>query len=228
MKNLIWEEIHKNREWGKYPNEELVRFIGKNFFSLPIAKRKNIKILELGTGQGANVWFFLKEGFDTYGIDISPSAIMKMRMRLEREGFILNDFQKRFKVGDIRKIPFEKEMFNVVVDVGTISYVSYTEHKTVFKEIWRILKPKGLFFSLHILKDSWGYDENTLIDKDTVENVKEGPLANQGNIYFANYRDLIEMLQTNGFEILEAETLIRTYQNGVKKLSWAILVAQKS
>jgi len=36
----VWEKIHSQREWGKYPNEELVRFIGKNFFNL--SKKKNV------------------------------------------------------------------------------------------------------------------------------------------------------------------------------------------
>ncbi len=30
----------------KYPNEELCRFMGRNFFSIPKSKRKKIKILE--------------------------------------------------------------------------------------------------------------------------------------------------------------------------------------
>ncbi len=32
----------------RYPNEELCRFMGRNFFSIPHEKRKEIKILETG------------------------------------------------------------------------------------------------------------------------------------------------------------------------------------
>ena len=124
-----WEKIHKERDWGRYPSEELVRFIGKNFFKYDKETRKNIKILELGTGQGANVWFLLREGFNVYGIDISQSAIRKMQDRLIKDGFKLDDFNNRFKVGDIRNIPFKDSYFDIVIDVATTSYVSCSDHK---------------------------------------------------------------------------------------------------
>jgi len=225
----IWEEIHLTREWGRYPNEELVRFIGKNFFQIPKNLRKNIKILELGTGQGANVWFLMRENFDVYGIDISSSALKKMEKRLKEEGFYLsaNEFKKKFKVGDIRKIPFDNSFFDVVLDIATVYCVKFSEHEKVYQEIYRVLKKGGFFFSFHLLKNSWGFDESNLIDKDTVKNVKEGPLSGLGIQHFADYDDLITLLKDNGFQIIESEMLTRTYQNRTKKINWAIIVAKK-
>ena len=59
----------------RYPNEELCRFMGRNYFSIEKTKRKAIKILEVGCGSGANLWMISKEGFDAYGIDLSQNAI---------------------------------------------------------------------------------------------------------------------------------------------------------
>ena len=87
-----WEKIHSDREWGKYPNEELIRFIGKYFFKIEFEKRNKIKILELGVGQGANVWFLVREGFDVYGVDISNSAIEKMKNRLKKENMYTDKY----------------------------------------------------------------------------------------------------------------------------------------
>ena len=39
----------------RYPNEELCRFMGKNFFKVPQDQRKDIRILEVGCGSGASV-----------------------------------------------------------------------------------------------------------------------------------------------------------------------------
>jgi len=36
----IWENIHSQRGWGKYPNEQLVRFIGRNFLNFQKIKEK--------------------------------------------------------------------------------------------------------------------------------------------------------------------------------------------
>ncbi|OVE74930.1 hypothetical protein BVX95_00705 [archaeon D22] len=223
----IWEDIHFHKSWGKYPNEEVIRFVGKNFFRLPTEERKKIKILDLGLGQGSNSLSLIKEGFDVYGIDIAPSGISKFKKRLEEENVIVEDFDDKFKVGDIREIPFLNSVFDVVIDCATTWYVSHTEHKLVYKEINRVLVDDGLFFSWHILKNSWGYSEDSLIDKNTLKMVEEGPLANQGISYFADYDDLIELLNNNDFKIEEKEKLTKSYENMTKTLKYAIIHAKK-
>lgn len=222
----IWEETHSTRGWSRYPNEELVRFIGSNFFRIPREDRKKIRILELGIGQGANVWFLLRENFDVYGIDISKSAIKKTFKRLKDENLFNVELEKHLKVGDIRKLPFDNENFDVVIDIATTWYVSYTEHNKAYKEILRILKKNGLFFTWHVLKDSWGDDGINYIDKDTKKNVTEGPLSNTGIQYFAKYEDLIDLLESNGLKIIEKETLERSYENMQKSLKYAIIIAK--
>ena len=84
MKNLIketeswYEDSYKHSGFNaqrRYPNEELLRFMGRNFFSVTIAERKKIRILELGCGSCANLWMISKEGYDAHGIDLSEEAI---------------------------------------------------------------------------------------------------------------------------------------------------------
>ena len=38
--NEIWENIFQENEWGKYPAEELIRFIAGNFLELTFKKFK--------------------------------------------------------------------------------------------------------------------------------------------------------------------------------------------
>ena len=79
-----WEEIHRNQEWGKYPSEQLVRFIARNFYN---KDRKNIKILDFGCGAGANTWFLAREGFDVYAFDGSESAVNRAKEYLNKDGY---------------------------------------------------------------------------------------------------------------------------------------------
>ena len=58
MWNSGWNKVFKNSDWGKYPGEELVRFIARKYYDVP--NRKVIKILELGCGTGANIWFMAR------------------------------------------------------------------------------------------------------------------------------------------------------------------------
>jgi len=223
-----WENIHSKKEWGKYPNEELVRFIGSNFFKLSRKERKKIKILEMGFGQGANIWFLIREGFDVYGIDISNSAKEKLKARLENEKILPEEFDNHFKVQDIRKVSFSENYFDVVIDVAAILCVSYTDHNIVYNKINNMLKKDGLFFSWHLLKDSWGDDGENYIDKDTKEEVDVGPLAKEGILYFAKLDDLISLFEKNKFSVLNTEKLERTYENMQYSLKYAINVLKKN
>jgi hypothetical protein len=56
----VWEQIFASREWGKYPPEHVVRFVARNFYRVP--DRKQVRLLEVGCGPGANVWAS-SEGF---------------------------------------------------------------------------------------------------------------------------------------------------------------------
>ena len=223
----VWEKIHSEREWGKYPCEELVRFIGSKFFKIPRENRKNISVLEIGTGQGANVWFFARENFDVYGIDISHSAIEKMKERLSEENILINDFDSRFIICDMKKkFPFDKQ-FDIIIDCATTLCSTYNEHFHIYKEVYRALKPNGYFWLYHVLKNSWGYATGKEIDKDTFDNTMEGPLANQGTIYYADMCDLLNILKSTGFTIENKEILNRTYENTARQLSFVIITAKK-
>ena len=70
----------------RYPNEELCRFMGRNYFSVPTDKRCEIKIFELGSGTASNLWMIAKEGFDAYGIDLASWAIPLARNMLDSYG----------------------------------------------------------------------------------------------------------------------------------------------
>ncbi len=178
-------------------------------------------------GQGANGWFLIRENFDVYGINISKTAIRKFKKRLLEEQLLMEVFNNRFKVADIRDILFEDCYFDVIIDVATTWYLTYTEHNKVFKEIYRLLKKGGLFFTWHILKGSWGDNEKTYVDKDTVKSVEDGPLKYEGVTYFAKYDDLIDLLEKNGLKIINKIFLERTYENMQKSLKYAIIYSKK-
>src|SRR3989344_4036029 len=100
-----WEKIYRTKEWGKYPPEELVRFIAHNYYETK--DRKTVKILDLGCGTGAATWFIAREGFNAYGIDGSPTAI-----KIAKKRFITEKLKGNFQVGDIISLPFEGDEFD--------------------------------------------------------------------------------------------------------------------
>lgn len=96
-----WENVFKTQEWGKYPSEDLIRFVARNFYGAP--SRKEIKILEVGCGTGANLWYVAREGFSVYGIDGSKTAVEKANARLNSE---IPGWSGELLIGDIISLPY--------------------------------------------------------------------------------------------------------------------------
>jgi len=221
----LWENIHAQRTWGKYPNEELVRFVGRNYLYLSKENKNKLSVLEIGVGQGANLWFLAKEGFSVFGFDISYSAIRKAKKHL-KEFNIPDASMPALIVADVREgIPF-KTSFDLILDSLAICCCTYTEHFTIYRSIYNALKPAGVFWSMHVLKNSWGYGSGKEIDKDTFE-ASEGPFKGLGAIHYADLCDLVDMIRCAGFRIQSKEIILRTYQNMAKQVCFALIAGKK-
>lgn len=139
----IWETIYRTQEWGKYPPEELIRFIARNYYA--VSQRAAVKILDLGCGTGAATWYLAREGFSTYGIDASPTAIKRAMARFTNEKLGGN-----FQVGDFNHLPFKDNFFDCVIDVCSIQHNSIENARTIIAEAIRVLKSGGKIFSMLI------------------------------------------------------------------------------
>ncbi len=155
-----WEKIFSERAWGKYPCEEVIRITAQNFYKFK--NRKYIKFLDLGCGGGATTWYLAKEGFDVYGIDGSPSAIKQTYNYLQKE-----NLKATLKVSDFVHIDFENNTFDAVYDLGAIQHNKMNDIKKIYKEIVRVLKPKGLFFSKCINNKTSGQEKAKTVEKNS-------------------------------------------------------------
>ncbi len=89
-----------------------------------------IKVLDIGCGCGAMIKE-LSELYDCYGIDISEAAVGYSRQRLI-ENIIL---------GDVTKIPFKNESFDVVLAMDILEHVE--QDQGAIREIKRVLRVGG-------------------------------------------------------------------------------------
>src|ERR1700746_446963 len=96
----------------RYPNEELMRFMGRTLLSLPQQKRKEIRVLEAGCGSGGNLWGIAREGFDNYGIGLSAEGINLCHQMLKAW-----ECDGALQVGDMTDLPYETNFLDAVVDV---------------------------------------------------------------------------------------------------------------
>jgi ubiquinone/menaquinone biosynthesis C-methylase UbiE len=213
----IWEKVFQNQEWGKYPGENLIQFIARNYYN---KDRGNINLLEVGCGPGANIWFMAREGFNVSGIDGSETAIEKAKERLLKE-----NLKAELIVGDIIKLPFKNQEFHGIIDNECLHCNSETNTLVILSEINRVLKKDGLFYSRT-------FSSKMFIGKDINENgfefsnISEGPLSGKGFIRLIDEQK-IKTLYGRFFKMLSIDKLEYTQYNGGQEISEYIIVCQK-
>ena len=136
----------KYREKGmksqrSYPSEPMIQFIASNYFSVPAEERKDIRVLEVGSGSGANLWMLAKEGFDTYGLDSSEKGLELAKAHLKNKWDVVAKLTK----GSFTELPYDDNYFDAVVDVVSLQHMNLKDSKTALSEISRVLKPCGRF-----------------------------------------------------------------------------------
>jgi SAM-dependent methyltransferase len=216
----IWEEVFANQEWGKYPSEDLIRFIARNFYKAP--SREEIKILEVGCGPGANLWYLAREGFNVFGLDGSKTAIQQAKTRLNKE---LHGWNGELQVGDMRDLPYNRGFFNAVIDNEAVYCNSFDDSVLIYKGIADVLKPGGKLYVRTFAQGSWGDETGTNIEKNAW-NVGEGPLYKKGYSRFTSLEDLDTLFCD--FRIIEAELVTRSYENRQKIVKEWMIIAEKT
>ena len=140
----------------RYPNESLIQFLASRYFKVPEADRKSIRILEVGCGSGANLWMLSKEGFNTYGIDSSQTAVELAAQHLGAKWNVEADIQ----LGAFTSLPYADAFFDVVVDVVSLQHLNLEDSSVALQEIRRVLKLGGNFFSYRLSDHSIMYEHS--------------------------------------------------------------------
>lgn len=208
----------------KYPNEELCRFFGRNYFSLKFNLRKRKKILETGCGISNNLWMISEEGFSTYGIDISDEAI-----NLSKKLFKKKRLKGNFSVGDFTQTNYSSAFFDCVVDVFSSCSLNKAHGKKYIKEVNRILKKRGKFFSYFPSKKSnmFKFKSKEVFDQDTIMCLEKSAYSNLP-LRFMTMKQYCDLLKKNNFKISYKEELMRTYFSGKEKFYFLVIEASKT
>lgn len=216
----IWNSVFSTQAWGKYPNEDLIRFVAGNYYKAP--KRADVRLLEIGCGPGANVWYMAREGFTTCGVDGSEAAIAQAKARLDRE---VPGWSGELRVADIDKLPFTDETFDAVIDNDAVCCNSWEASQAIYAEAWRVLKKGGRLFSRTLGVGSWGDGEGEQVGRDAWL-CAAGPLKGVGLCRFTPAEDAAELIGPR-FKIESLESSERTMQNGTKRIRELMILAVK-
>ena len=122
-----------------------------SFFHLRDVSRISDKVLEIGCGNG----YMLEQlassfpSREFHGLDFSHELLEIAAKRKIKNG--------SFSQGDVRKLSFENESFDIVfTERCLINLLSWEDQKKALKQIQRILKKGGFYFMIESFTD--GYD----------------------------------------------------------------------
>jgi SAM-dependent methyltransferase len=144
MKNLITNDKEKinfesfsselaKKIYGKYDLKEVERFLINKYFT-----NKKGKILDIGCGYGRTTKPLFDMGYDVVGIDIVPKMIGDAKKE---------NPQIDFRIMSATSLDFPDSYFDYAIfSFNGIDYI-YPESRRfeALKEIYRVLKPGGLF-----------------------------------------------------------------------------------
>lgn len=135
------EEAKKMSYSYKYAVNYLERLIGKG-------KLKELKILEIGSGNGFSLCYALKSGLQIVGIEPGDRHGFKDRylraISLLRINGIENPEDFLFDAS-VENLPFNDSSFDVVFSVAVLEHVQNLD--LAMKESLRVLKPRGVLWA---------------------------------------------------------------------------------
>ncbi len=203
----VWERIFSSQAWGKYPGEDLIRFVARNFYGSP--DRSAVRILEVGSGTGANLWFVTREGFAAFGVEGSATAADLSRERLETEcaGWNRAPRNGRVVTGDISQLPWPDGHFDAVIDSEAVYCNDFAESCAIYREMHRVTAPGGRIFVRTFATGCWGDRIGEQIGPRRFI-ADAGPLLGKGPSRFTSLEELPVLLEP--WQIIEINLATRT------------------
>ena len=200
-----WDDKFSSREWGRYPPEDLVRFMGRNYRDVDHGE---VSVLEIGCGPGANLWFLHREGYRVAGIDGSPTAIAQAGHRLSEENRQLNKAEAELEVGNVVELPWQDNGFDLVIDIFAIYANTVEVIDKALEEVYRVLKPGGRFYSKTWGTGTSGFGSGIEIEPHTFDGIAHGPCFEMGVSHFFDEAEIRRRYQK--FQIDAIDTIRRS------------------
>ena len=207
-KNLYNEDYFKttNKDffkdcWSDYESKtskKLTRFRETIIELEKHSKKRNI--LDLGCATGVFLDIAQKNGWKTYGVEISKFA----------SDYARKEFKLNIKTGDLLKLNFKSEFFDAVTMWDFIEHVD--SPSKVLSKINKIMKKDGILFILTINDSSLMGKLADLFYKLKIKKFAELVHPIHHNYHFTK-KVLIDILNKNGFEIVETKKSEMTIEN---------------
>jgi len=117
-----------------------------NYFAIKsynlIKNKKYSTLLDLGCGRSGDSLFYAKKGYNITAFDVSKNRILALDDEVKRLGI----HNIKLVVGDISKLNFPNDSFDVIYAHLSLHYFNHVITEKVFKKLYKYTKKDGAFF----------------------------------------------------------------------------------
>lgn len=107
---------------------------------------KAVKVLDVGCGSGRNLFYFLRNGYEVFGIDPDPQAV-KIVQKLSAELAPDNPLEN-FEVCNAENLNYDDAVFDLVISSAVLHFAKDEQHfNAMLQSMSRVLKRGGYFFA---------------------------------------------------------------------------------
>lgn len=181
------------------------------------------RVLECGSGAGANIPLFLALQADYFGIEGSPHIVAQLQQRYPeiKEQLVAGDFT--------REIPFEGA-FDLAVDRGSFTHNTADGIARAVRLIFSRLRPGGKLIAVDWFSVQHSDSQvGEALDPWTRRSADAGQFAGLGAVHFADEDHLLDLVRTAGFRIdyLEHKQVdIRIADKTGRRATWNFVAAR--
>ena len=229
MKNReIWNELNtEERHHVKYPAENVIRFVRKNFHC-----NGTEKVLDLGCGAGRHVIYLADTNVIPYGADFSISGVSYTKGMLEQLKY--DRYIDNVVEATTYSLPYEDSFFDGLICWGVIDYMDVEHITQSVREIYRILKRDALALILvrttedyrcqNAIKEAKEIEERTFILEE--HDVNKSASKENGMLEHFFTRDEVQKL-FDDFDEIKVDTVTQTHDNGSYQDQYFLIMLRK-
>lgn len=145
-------------------------------YELAIKNNDSLNILEIGVGTGNLAGRFLNNGHNIIGIDQSREMLVIAKRKHP---------SLKVRLGEFLKIPFENNMFDLIVSTYAFHHLVHDEKKVAIKEMDRVLNDRGRIIIGDLM----------FLDKNNKKEILSSMIKEQIDIINDEYYSDIEFLK---------------------------------
>ena len=105
-----------------------------------------MSLLDAGCGSGRNLVYFLRAGYEVFGVDSSPESIAAVRRLAANLAPRLPS--DNFQLAEVAALPFPSARFDAILSNAVLHFADDEAHfDRMVIEMWRVLRRGGIFFA---------------------------------------------------------------------------------